>query len=110
MATLDLEGPDTGWVGTAGFDEAGEFRVLETRETWGPDVGRLLSRLLQEPSPSGRVPGAYVSLAAEDDAEELLYDLASSVMRRRPEVRGERLTGYVSGGSRFVDTPDADIE
>ncbi len=105
MATLELEGPDTGWIATIGFDEQGDVRVLSAREGWEGDALRLLARLLQEPGPSGRPPGEHV----EPNDESLLYDLASIVRRRRPEFRNQRLVGYVSGGSRCVETGNADF-
>ena len=103
MATVEVEGPDTGWVASVGYDDTGDVRVLDAREGWRPAVERLVGRLLMEPAPSGRIPGAHVN----SDDEDTLYDLAATLMRRKPDCRGERLTGYVSGGSRYVDT-DAD--
>ncbi len=104
MATLELEGPDAGWVATIGFDEHGELRVLTARDGWDADARQLLTRLLQEPGPGGRPPGARV----EPHDEGVLYDLASIVRRRRPECHDQRLVGYVSGGSRYVETGDAE--
>lgn len=102
MPTLQVEGPHSGWVATIGYDDVGHLRVLEARDDWEGDTQQLLARLLQEPSPSGRIPGEHV----RPDDEEVLYDLAASLSRRKPECRGERLVGYVVGGGRFVDTAD----
>jgi hypothetical protein len=101
MATLEIEGPDSGWVATVGF-EAGELRVLDTREGGRTAIQQLFGRLLLEPAPSGRVPGAYVV----PDDEDVLYEMADALRRRKPECRGERLVGYVSGGSRYVEAMD----
>ena len=103
MAVVEVEGPDAGWVATLGYDGP-NVRVLSSREGWEKDIERLLGRLLLEPAPSGRIPGQSV---VEDD-EDVLYDLASSLMKRKPVCRGERLTGYVSGGSRYIEPGDAD--
>lgn len=102
MAAIEIEGPDSGWVATVGYDDGGLLRVLMAREGWLEEADALLGRLIQEPAPSGRIPGEQ--LLPDDD--EVLYDLASSLTRRKPECRGERLTGYVVGGSRFVEPED----
>jgi hypothetical protein len=98
-ATLEVEGPDSGWVASIGFDDTGELVVLEVRDEWDDVALLLLGKLLQEPSPSGRIPGA--SVAAWD--EDVLYEMAESLARRKPPYRGERLTGHVSGGRRPVE-------
>jgi hypothetical protein len=103
MPSLEIEGPDSGWVATVGFDEQGDVHVVEARQGWFEPAQRLLSRLMQEPAPSGRPPGEHVVAFDED----VLYELASSLMRRKPLLEGERVTGYVSGGSRYIETPDA---
>lgn len=102
MATLEVEGPDSGWVASIGFDDQGDVRVLEARDDWDGDMVRLLARLLQQPAPSGRIPADGFQ-AFDEDA---LYDLADSIRRYRPVCRGERLMGYVSGGSRYVEPVD----
>jgi hypothetical protein len=99
LATLEVEGPDAGWIATIGYDERGELRVLAARDEWQATTELLLSRLLQEPAPSGRVPGQHLRPHDED----ALYDMADSLARRKPEYRGERLTGHVSSGSRAVE-------
>lgn len=101
MATLEVEGPDTGWVASIGFDPDGgsDLRVLDARDAWQAEARALLSRLLQEPAPSGRIPGAHLRAGDED----VLYELAEAVARRRPEYRGERLSGYVAGGHRAAE-------
>jgi hypothetical protein len=103
MATVEVEGPDAGWVATIGYDAGGELRVLAVRDGWQATAELLLSRLLQEPAPSGRVPGQHLWPHAEDT----LYELAAALGRRKPEYRGERLTGRVSGGSRVVQPGEA---
>ena len=102
VATLEVEGPDSGWVASIGFDAAGEVRVLEAREDWDGDMVRLLARLLQQPAPSGRIPADGFQAFSED----ALYDLADSLRRYRPLCRGERLMGYVTGGSRYIEGAD----
>ena len=102
MPSLEIEGPDTGWIASVRLDDQGEVRVAEAREGWLEAAQHLLARVLEEPSPSGRIPGA-LGLPFDED---VLYEVAASLMRRKPLLRGERVTGYVSGGSRFVDTPD----
>jgi hypothetical protein len=102
MPSLEIEGPDSGWVASIGFDEQGDVCVVEARDGWLEPARLLLSRLMQEPAPSGRVPGEHVAAFDED----VLYELASSLMRRKPLLEGERVTGYVSGGTRYIETPD----
>ena len=102
MATLEVEGPDSGWVGSVGYDDQGAVRLLEARDGWEAELLRLVARLLQEPAPSGRVPGEHV----QPDDEDVLYDMADALRRRKPVCRGERLVGYVAGGSRYVELPD----
>ncbi|MBI2755128.1 MAG: hypothetical protein HYX52_00295 [Chloroflexi bacterium] len=102
MATVEVEGPDSGWVATLGYDEMGALTVLEVRDGWEYEARDLLARLILEPAPSGRIPGAHI----RPNAEEPLYDLAESLARRKPEVRGQRLTGHVEGGSRAVESGD----
>lgn len=102
MATVEIEGPNSGWVASIGYDDEGEIRVVDRREGWENEAEQLLSRTLLEPTPTGRIPAA--GLRAWD--EELLYELADSLARRRPVVRGERLTAHVSGGSRRREPGD----
>lgn len=100
MAHVEVEGPDSGWVATLGFDASGDVRVLESLEGWEADLQVLIAQLLQEPSPDGGIPGGY-----PPGSEDTLYDLATSLGRRKPECRGERLVGYVVGGSRILNIP-----
>ncbi len=102
MASVEIEAPDTGWVASVGFDEQGAVRVLDARDEWSGDLTRLIAKMLQEPAPSGRIPGAHVDPTTDD----VLYDLAEALRRRKPVCRGERLNGYVSGGSRYIEGSD----
>lgn len=104
MAYVEIEGPDSGWVASVGFDESGTLRVVAARDGWDDQLGRLVERLLQEPAPGGRIPGQRI--VPGDD--EVLYDLATALRRRKPVCRGERLIGYVVGGSRYLETGGVD--
>lgn len=99
---MEVEGPDSGWIATIGFGENGDPAVLQAREGWEAEAPRLLERLLQEPAQGGTVLGAMPRPFDED----LLYDLASLVRRRKPLVRDERLSAYVVGGSRWIEPGD----
>ena len=46
--TVEIEGPDTGWVASAGYDDTGDLRVLDARDEWRAEISRLLERLLAE--------------------------------------------------------------
>lgn len=103
MASVELEAPGVGWVGSLGFTERGELVVLEARDPdWQTTLTLLLADLLTQPAPSGRVLGGHVS--AEDP--DLLYELAELFVRRKPWCRGYRLRGSVAGGGCSVNLPD----
>lgn len=103
MATVELESPETGWVGSVGFTDAGELRALQARDPeWETALTLLLAELLTQPAPSGRVLGNHLT----SDDPDLLYELAEQFGQRKPLCRDQRLHGYVAGGGRWIDVPD----
>jgi hypothetical protein len=97
MATLEIEGADSGWLATVelGRDGLPKLTAVAT-PVMERQLTQLVQRLLEEPL-DGHQLGAR-------RGEDLLHGLADAFGRRRPLFGNERLTGYVQGASRTTES------